>query len=167
MKIFVVIPAFNRARLVCDALDSVAAQSRPADCVVVMDDGSSDERLDVLLSIMLSGDRWLADDRESDPENWTDSGMKSHSLQFRIRQRDYYRVGAAPLLRRRCRQYVEYASRQCRRQGYREKRLRSEDCPLAIAICAKLDHVAPPLSGDRALCFSVIFSTWPSRLRRV
>jgi len=38
----VVIPVYNRARLVREALDSVAAQTQPPDLVVVVDDGSTD-----------------------------------------------------------------------------------------------------------------------------
>lgn len=43
MRISVVIPVYNRARVLERALASVAAQQRPADEVLVVDDGSSDE----------------------------------------------------------------------------------------------------------------------------
>jgi glycosyltransferase involved in cell wall biosynthesis/SAM-dependent methyltransferase len=39
----VVITTFNHAHFLAEALDSVRAQSRPADAVVVVDDGSSDD----------------------------------------------------------------------------------------------------------------------------
>ncbi|MDJ0807787.1 MAG: glycosyltransferase family A protein [Gammaproteobacteria bacterium] len=43
MKISVIIPTFNRAHTLPRALDSVFAQSRPADEVLIIDDGSEDE----------------------------------------------------------------------------------------------------------------------------
>ena len=43
MTISVVIPTFDRAGPVCRALASVAAQTRPADEVIVVDDGSGDD----------------------------------------------------------------------------------------------------------------------------
>ncbi len=42
MRIGVVIPVWRRARLVCECLEHVAAQSRPADEIVVVDDESGD-----------------------------------------------------------------------------------------------------------------------------
>lgn len=47
--ISVIIPTFNRAHLICDALDSVAAQSRSVDEIVVVDDGSDDDTKAVVL----------------------------------------------------------------------------------------------------------------------
>ena len=38
----VVVPVFNRARTVLETLDSIAAQTRPPDVLVVVDDGSTD-----------------------------------------------------------------------------------------------------------------------------
>jgi len=43
MKVCVVIPAYNAAGYVTEALDSVAGQSAPPDQVVVVDDGSRDD----------------------------------------------------------------------------------------------------------------------------
>lgn len=43
MKVCVVIPAYNAAAYVVEALDSVAGQSAPPDQVVVVDDGSGDD----------------------------------------------------------------------------------------------------------------------------
>lgn len=43
MKVCVVIPAYNAAGYVCEALDSVAGQGAPPDQVVVVDDGSRDD----------------------------------------------------------------------------------------------------------------------------
>ncbi len=43
MKISVVIPTYNRADLLLETLESVWAQTRPADEIVVIDDGSTDD----------------------------------------------------------------------------------------------------------------------------
>jgi len=44
----VVIPTYNRRHLVCDAIDSVLAQSRPAAEIIVIDDGGKDDTGDAL-----------------------------------------------------------------------------------------------------------------------
>lgn len=43
MRLSVVIPTFDRARIVCRAIESALAQSMPADEVIVVDDGSRDD----------------------------------------------------------------------------------------------------------------------------
>ncbi|MBD3383873.1 glycosyltransferase [candidate division KSB1 bacterium] len=43
MKIAAIIPTYNRADMVVEALRSVLAQTRPADEIIVVDDGSRDE----------------------------------------------------------------------------------------------------------------------------
>ena len=43
MKVCVVIPAYNAAGYIVEALDSVAGQGAPPDQVVVVDDGSRDD----------------------------------------------------------------------------------------------------------------------------
>ena len=48
--ISVVIPVFNGERYIAAAIDSVLSQTRPADEVIVVDDGSSDSTAAVLLS---------------------------------------------------------------------------------------------------------------------
>ncbi len=47
-SISVVIPTFNRLTLLGRALDSVLAQTRPADQIIVVDDGSSDRTAPIL-----------------------------------------------------------------------------------------------------------------------
>src|SRR5215831_1015297 len=44
-RIAVVVPVYNAELYVCDALDSVVAQSRPPDQLIIIDDGSSDGSL--------------------------------------------------------------------------------------------------------------------------
>lgn len=46
-RISVVIPAFNAEATIAETLDSVMAQTRPADEVVIVDDGSSDATVEV------------------------------------------------------------------------------------------------------------------------
>ena len=48
MKISVVIPVYNREILVKRAIDSVLNQSRPADEIIIVNDGSTDKTADVL-----------------------------------------------------------------------------------------------------------------------
>lgn len=50
MKISVVIPAYNSARTIRMTLDSVLAQTRPADEILVLDDGSTDKTVSILNS---------------------------------------------------------------------------------------------------------------------
>jgi len=54
MKISAIIPAFNAERTIARALHSVLAQTRPADEILVIDDGSTDKTVDVVRSF---GDR--------------------------------------------------------------------------------------------------------------
>lgn len=54
MSIAVVIPTYNRAALIIEALDSVLAQTTPPDRVIVVDDGSTDATGEVLAT-------WLRD----------------------------------------------------------------------------------------------------------
>jgi glycosyltransferase involved in cell wall biosynthesis len=50
MKISVAIPVYNSARTIRMTLDSVLAQTRPADEILVLDDGSTDKTLSILKS---------------------------------------------------------------------------------------------------------------------
>src|SRR6187399_2014939 len=46
-RVAVVIPCYNHARFVGEAIESVLNQTRPADRIIVMDDGSKDNSLAV------------------------------------------------------------------------------------------------------------------------
>ncbi|MCI0498058.1 MAG: glycosyltransferase [Planctomycetales bacterium] len=50
MKISVIIPAYNAQRHIGRAIDSVLKQARPADEVIVIDDGSADRTADIVRS---------------------------------------------------------------------------------------------------------------------
>ncbi len=50
LSVSVVIPTYNRAHLITDALDSVAAQSRTVDEIILVDDGSTDDTEGVVKS---------------------------------------------------------------------------------------------------------------------
>ena len=50
MKVSVIIPAYNAARTIRTTLDSVLIQTCPADEILVMDDGSTDETPEILES---------------------------------------------------------------------------------------------------------------------
>ena len=55
MRLAVIIPCYNHAHYVGDALESVLSQSRGADRVIVIDDGSQDSSPDVLSSFESRG----------------------------------------------------------------------------------------------------------------
>ncbi len=48
MHISVIIPTYNRSELVCEAVESVLAQSEPVQDIIVVDDGSTDDTLERL-----------------------------------------------------------------------------------------------------------------------
>lgn len=50
LSVSVIIPTYNRAHLVCEAIDSCLAQTRVPDEIIVVDDGSTDETRAVLAS---------------------------------------------------------------------------------------------------------------------
>jgi len=61
MRFGVVVPTYNRESLVLETLESVAAQSRPADRVVIVDDCSTDDTVARVQA-------WI--DRQSGPTDW-------------------------------------------------------------------------------------------------
>ncbi|MEN8127777.1 MAG: glycosyltransferase family A protein [Planctomycetota bacterium] len=62
MKITVIIPAYNAEKHIARAIDSVLAQTRPADEIIVIDDGSTDGTADVIRSF---GDRVILIQQEN------------------------------------------------------------------------------------------------------
>ena len=48
MRVTVIIPAYNGAQFIAEALESVLSQTRPADQIIVVNDGSEDETAEVL-----------------------------------------------------------------------------------------------------------------------
>jgi glycosyltransferase involved in cell wall biosynthesis len=48
LTVSVIIPTFNRAQFVGEAIDSLLSQTRPPDEIIVVDDGSTDHTIDVL-----------------------------------------------------------------------------------------------------------------------
>jgi len=67
MRIGVVIPTFNRERLVLETLESVAAQTRPPDRVVVVDDCSVDgtvDRVQEWMDTRIGATEWRVERRE-------------------------------------------------------------------------------------------------------
>jgi len=48
LSISAVVPTYNRAHLITDALDSIHAQTCPVDEIIVVDDGSSDDTEEVV-----------------------------------------------------------------------------------------------------------------------
>jgi hypothetical protein len=74
-RISVVIPTYNRAAMVANAVQSALAQSRPADEIIVVDDGSRDRTPEVLFQF---GDRirWVRQ------ENQGVSAARNHGIRL-------------------------------------------------------------------------------------
>lgn len=60
MKLGVIIPCYNHERYVGAAIESVLAQTRPADRFLVIDDGSNDDSVAVIRGFEKDGVEWLA-----------------------------------------------------------------------------------------------------------
>lgn len=82
--VLVVIPVYNRHRLVLDCLDAVAAQTLPAAEVVVSDDGSTDSTVDAVRG-------WIADHAGAPPCRLVASG---HAGASAARMRGFRAGGA-------------------------------------------------------------------------
>lgn len=68
IKISIIIPSFNRAKVIQETLDSVLGQSYPNwDCIIV-DDGSTDETIDVLESYVKRDPRFRYFKRYREPK---------------------------------------------------------------------------------------------------
>src|SRR5271169_4507748 len=48
LRVSTIIPTFNRAHVVAEAIESVLRQTVPAEQIIVVDDGSTDDTIDVL-----------------------------------------------------------------------------------------------------------------------
>jgi glycosyltransferase involved in cell wall biosynthesis len=63
-RISAVVTAYNCAAFIAEAIDSILAQTRPVDEIVVIDDGSTDETAQVVASYATSGVRYVRQENQ-------------------------------------------------------------------------------------------------------
>lgn len=75
LRVSALIPTYNCAHLICDAIDSLFAQTRPPDEVIVVDDASTDKTEQILRRY---GDRiqYLRLDKNQTPPGARNAGLK-------------------------------------------------------------------------------------------
>jgi len=71
-----IIPTYNRSKLLPRALDSIFAQTRPVDEVIVVDDGSTDDTADMMAGYVARGVRYVR------KENGGASSARNHGLEL-------------------------------------------------------------------------------------
>jgi glycosyltransferase involved in cell wall biosynthesis len=75
--ITVIIPAYNSHNTICSALDSVLAQKTPANQIIVVDDGSSDNTIDAVQGAYSSEQVQIISQQNQGPSAARNTGIKA------------------------------------------------------------------------------------------